>query len=34
MISALHLLWIIPTAVLFGVLLAALIVAGGNGDRS
>lgn len=33
MISALHLLWVIPTAVLFGVLLTALIVAGGD-DRS
>lgn len=33
MISALHLLWIIPLSALFGVLLVALIVAGGE-DRS
>ena len=33
MMSALHLLWIIPLSTLFGVMLAALIVAGGE-DRS
>ena len=33
MISALHLLWIVPLAALFGVLLMALIIAGGE-DRS
>lgn len=30
MISALHLLWIIPLSALFGVLLMALIIAGGE----
>lgn len=33
MISALHLLWIIPLSALFGVLLMALIIAGGE-ERS
>jgi len=33
MISALHLLWIIPLSALFGVLLMALIIAGGE-DRA
>ena len=33
MISALHLLWIIPLSALFGVLLMALIIVGGE-DRS
>jgi hypothetical protein len=33
MISALHLLWIIPLSASFGLFITALMVAGKNGDK-
>ena len=33
MINALHLLWIIPTATMFGYFIAALMVAAKSGDK-
>ena len=33
MISALHLLWIIPAAAMFGIALTVLVVAGKNKEK-
>ncbi len=33
MISAIHLLWIIPVSVAYGVILAALVAAGRSNDN-
>lgn len=33
MMSAWHLLWIVPASVFFGIIIAALMVAAGRGDN-